>query len=245
MTAGEGVAGTPSQKPLRHLHPMLARLREARAILFLLALLGLFFALTVLIHTSELQAADVAITRALQRSRSAPLDAAAKVFTVIGGGGVMAALSVGVVAFLLGSGRRWAAFFCALTLLGHPLNLWIKSGVDRPRPGENLVQVLLPAVGTSFPSGHAMSAAMFYGFIAFLAYVFLPRRRTHRLLPAALAVVVLLVSISRVYVGAHWFSDILGGLTAGIFFVLLLAEAYKFLGVKELAQPKACKESPI
>ena len=91
----------------------------------------------------------------------------------------------------------------------------IKLLVDRPRPTADLIQVMTTNDGESFPSGHTAYAVVCYGFICYL----LPRLNSNKVmvktLQALLAILIGLTFISRIYLGAHWFSDALGGLFLG------------------------------
>lgn len=68
-----------------------------------------------------------------------------------------------------------------------------------------------------------------------MARVHLRRPKTRLLLALGFAVCPILIGLSRIYVGGHWFSDVIGGWTAGLFFLVLTAEAYKIVGARELA----------
>lgn len=217
----------------------LAAVRENRALLILALLLVIFVALAFVAKSPLLRHGDVAVTRALQRSAFAPLVAVAKFFTALGNGGPLALMVVLVGVPLLRTRRPLAAALAGLTILGHPLNYALKEFIRRPRPSasDDSVLVLLPALGTSFPSGHAMTATLFFGFLAFLASVHIRRRRVRRFWVTTAVLLAVCVSVSRVYLGAHFLSDIVGGAAAGLFFLLLWAELYKIVGARELAPP--------
>jgi undecaprenyl-diphosphatase len=234
-------APTPMMGPVRagRFLRALAFLRERRAIVLLFLLFTAFLAMTFLIRQRETLEIDVAITRALQRRDSGPLTEVARALTVAGNFPSMAVVAL-PVALVFARGRRfWAiALLVAAASLGHPLNYVIKMLFNRPRPGADVVQVFLPATGTSFPSGHAMVGVMFYGLLAFLCWVYVRAWRVRAAGVAALSLFGMSIGVSRIYLGAHWFSDVVGGWAAGLFFLLLLAEAYKHLGGKELT-PRA------
>jgi undecaprenyl-diphosphatase len=114
-----------------------------------------------------------------------------------------------------------------LTLLGVPLNYGIKEIYDRPRPDAAIVQVLGPTFGDSFPSGHAMASTMLYGFLAFMVWLHVPQSKRRMVGTIGFALVAVMVSLSRIYLGAHWLSDVMAGWAAGLFFLFLFAEYYK------------------
>ena len=95
----------------------------------------------------------------------------------------------------------------------------VKPAVGRARPAAAL-QVGGPEVGRSFPSGHATQSIAFYGMLAIVLIVsYAPRWR--RLFIAAAAVVVLVIGASRLYLGVHWFTDVLGGYALGLAWLAL------------------------
>jgi membrane-associated phospholipid phosphatase len=103
-----------------------------------------------------------------------------------------------------------------------PLNELVKLLVNRPRPTASLVHVLLPALGLGFPSGHSFFAAMLLGTMAYFVLKYVKQRSLKYLLAATLILLILLVGFSRVYLGAHWGSDVVGAyIFAGVFLSLL------------------------
>lgn len=91
----------------------------------------------------------------------------------------------------------------------------IKSLVSRPRPTADLIQIMTANGGESFPSGHTAYAVVCYGFLCYLLPSLTGNKAVIRTLRALLAVLIGLTFISRIYLGAHWLSDALGGLFLG------------------------------
>jgi membrane-associated phospholipid phosphatase len=103
----------------------------------------------------------------------------------------------------------------------------IKFAVNRPRPTTALVQVFAAEHGSGFPSGHALFAAVVLGFLAYLAVTHLRKRSLRTLSLAVLLMVILLIGASRVYLGVHWSSDVLGGYLIGAVFLAALIWLYR------------------
>lgn len=152
---------------------------------------------------------------ALQNAASPALDGFMMLVTNLGSEQAYVALIVlAFVSFSADSGRRLAIYF----LVGAFLMELLKAVFGAPRPFELVPEVLrLPAAaatagGPSFPSGHALTAMLFWGLAA--TYV---KRSWFSLVAAA---VIVLVAVSRVYLGVHFPIDVLVGLVLGFLFVL-------------------------
>jgi undecaprenyl-diphosphatase len=210
-------------------------LRGKQAIGFMALFAGLFLALSFAIHQPGMEAFDLRFTKSVQQARSPIMDVIATAFTTLGNSPVLVALGVLVAAWMVKVRRPRAAILVAVSLLGLPLNMLLKEIVERPRPDRSVVEVLLPTFGLSFPSGHAMASTMFYGFLAFMAWVHIPNQANRVRIAVALGLTAVLVSLSRIYVGAHWLSDVVGGWTAGLFCLVLLAEVYKHWNRQDFA----------
>jgi len=98
-----------------------------------------------------------------------------------------------------------------LTLVNIPLKL----AISRPRPSADLVHVLSPLQSNGFPSGHAFFAIVILGLLVYFAFINLKNRAIRIVVPASLIALILLVGTSRVYLGVHWPSDVIGGYLIG------------------------------
>ncbi len=108
---------------------------------------------------------------------------------------------------------RLAVFLAVTVVGGGVLNSVLKAVVDRPRP--SLVDPVAVADGRSFPSGHAMTATVVYGA---LLLVFLPvvARRLRPVVIGAAVVLVAAIGFTRLALGVHYISDVLGGFVLGL-----------------------------
>lgn len=134
--------------------------------------------------------------------------------TAFGGTGPLAFITAaGLIYLLLRRRRRTALFLFAAIAGGQLLSSLLKLGFDRPRP--DLVPHGATVYTASFPSGHAMMTAIVYLTLAALLARSESRRRLKAFLLLLAVCVTLLVGISRVYLGVHWPSDVLGGWMIG------------------------------
>lgn len=182
---------------------------------FVAAALFLWLASQVLV-SDHLVAMDAAAFEIAQSIQTPALTAIVSWITTIGNTSTLTVLSIAVGVWLakIGSRRRLIAFASTMAL-GGMLNSLLKYSAQRPRPG--VFEHLVRASGFSFPSGHSMGSMLFFGS---MAYVFAMSLEAHRALRmAAVAgslMCAVLIGLSRVYLGVHFLTDVLGGFTAGI-----------------------------
>lgn len=121
---------------------------------------------------------------------------------------------VGVSAFWFYRKGYWrlALFVIATPLVGGVISTAVKVMVDRPRP--ELDEPIAHAFGKSFPSGHAMTSTVAYGTLLLAFMPMIPPRWRPRAI-AAYVVLVLLIAASRLGLGVHYLSDVLGGIVLG------------------------------
>ncbi len=99
--------------------------------------------------------------------------------------------------------------------------------VNRPRPTADLIQVFVVESEKSFPSGHAFFAVAVLGFIAYLITTRQSKLYQKALTASVCVLFILLVGVSRIYLGAHWGSDVIGGYMVGAAFLVLEVWIYK------------------
>ncbi|HSI73525.1 MAG TPA: phosphatase PAP2 family protein, partial [Fimbriimonas sp.] len=184
------------------------------------------------------------VTTGLQRFQGRWLYAIMLGFTALGNTQTLIVVAVALAMYLFYRQRPLAAILTVSTLLGLLLNMLIKDLVGRPRPSGDLVSILAPTIGLSFPSGHAMASTTLYGFLAFLCWMHVPDCSLRIAASVAFASTAVMVSVSRIYLGAHWFTDVMGGWTAGLFLLVVIVEIYKHWGKKELAMHKVLPREP-
>jgi membrane-associated phospholipid phosphatase len=117
---------------------------------------------------------------------------------------------------------RTAAFVLAAALSGTLLESTLKQVFHRARPSPPYAAVVLTGTNTfSFPSGHSMLAAVIYLTLSMIETALIPRRRTRAYVVGMALLLVGLIGISRVYLGVHYLTDVVGGWTLGLAWALL------------------------
>ena len=142
------------------------------------------------------------------------LEEAVRDITALGSMVVLVLVTATVIFYLLLIGwRRQALLVLVAVGGGQILSSLLKLGIDRPRP--DLVSHLVNVQTLSFPSGHAMMAAVTYLTLGSMLAGIVPGRATRIYVLSVAILVTLLVGVSRVYLGVHWPSDVLAGWCAG------------------------------
>ena len=198
--------------------PLIAALAVA-----LIAGVWAFFALLEdVVMDDPIMGIDTPVYLFLQHVRQASADTIMVGMTELGDSLVVIPVSTAAVLILLAFMRwRAAAFVLVATAGASAFVGGLKEVIHRPRP----VSIYDGLAHYSFPSGHAAMSAVLYGFLAFLlAYGAPPAWR--RIIAFAALSLIVLISFSRVYLGAHWLSDVLAGLAFAAAWVAGLAIVY-------------------
>ena len=104
------------------------------------------------------------------------------------------------------------------------LNLMLKNILQRPRPTEYRI---IDERGYSFPSGHSMISMAFYGLLIYLSYKNIKNKSLKWILIILLSILILFIGISRIYLGVHYVSDVLGGFLVSISYLILYIKIFK------------------
>jgi undecaprenyl-diphosphatase len=195
--------------------------------LVLCAVLFLFIRLASEVMAGDTQTLDVQIIRSL-RSAADPaqpigppwMEGAILDITALGSPVVLGLIVVIIVGYLLLEARYvTAAIVLASSVSGEILNELLKLFFERPRP--SVVPHLRTVMTASFPSGHAMESAIIYLTLGALLMRVVEGRITRIYCMAMAMLLTLLVGVSRVFLGVHYPSDVLGGWMLGFVWAVL------------------------
>jgi membrane-associated phospholipid phosphatase len=158
--------------------------------------------------------------------RSGALTTVMRMASAVGSPAVVTsgALAVGVVIWV--TRHTWVPLLLmAVTSAGSAaLAAVFKDVLGRPRPPA--ANAIAAAGGYGFPSGHALTAAAVLGILAVICAHWLPRRRAQAVVWPAAAMTAALIGVSRVYLGVHWITDVLGGWIFGIMWLAVVLTAW-------------------
>lgn len=185
---------------------------------------------------SALTPLDTEVTEWLVGNRAEPWTGVARTVTLLGNTLTLAVVAVLVtLIFFLRGDRRAAAAVGLGTALGYALMVALKELFDRDRPP--ITDRLLDIDTHSFPSGHAMMSTVVYGLTAVACYRTFGSVRRHAYVLLVVPLLALVIGLTRVYLGVHWFTDVLAGWLIG---ALVVAVGAWFLG---RVQPRADQNS--
>jgi undecaprenyl-diphosphatase len=169
------------------------------------------------------------------------LDEAMSHVTTLGDGIVVTMLVFVVSVFLWLTWHRWSVYLLLVGVLGgQVVNNILKLVFNRARP--EVMEWAAEVRTLSFPSGHAMSAIMAYGTVAYLVGRLEPTPRMRRATWAMAAAIILGIGFSRIYLGVHYPSDVLGGFIAGLAWLAFVAASMQAVRHFAPRRPKTARE---
>lgn len=202
---------------------------------------GIFLFLAWFVHIHPILSVDVAITQEFQEQQLPWLKWFMVAVSFLGNQilvFVFLILLTAMLFWLIGL-RLEAVFIVGLSALSAALNWLIKYIVGRPRPTSSLVEIFQHANGQSFPSGHVMSYLAYWGLLFSWGLILLKRDRWWQYLFLIIpGLFVLLVGPSRIYLGNHWASDVLGGYMFGGLLLGIALWLYLSLKERRFLEPK-------
>jgi undecaprenyl-diphosphatase len=215
-----------------------AALRAGWAELVFIAALALYSVLAVLASRYAYFAWDLSLARSIQSITVTGFHTLMVWVSWIGSGVFPWILVIGTGIAFIKAKLRIEGIVCMIGIgLGYAMNRLFKYIIARPRPNDTLVQVMTEARFESFPSGHVTFFIEYFGFLFFLAYVLLKPGYLRRAALIVTGWLIALVGVSRVYLGAHWPSDVVGAYLAGGAWLLVMIEVYRRWKAKQAAEP--------
>lgn len=197
-----------------------------------MGLIIFFSVLTVLSKTQPYFSFDLTITKNIQQINYSWFNNLMNLISFLGNFWP-AIISAGIIVLVLIIIRKqYDALFLFISSAGAGLiSESLKTLVARPRPDPRLItQIGQFLRSDSFPSGHVLFFIGFYGFLLFLVFSKLKKGLIRTVLISALSLMILLIGMSRIYLGAHWFSDVLGAYLIGTVWIFVVVLLYrKFL----------------
>ena len=141
------------------------------------------------------------------------------------GGAIFLSIAT-VMLFLLIKNKKIGLSIISNIVIITILNQLLKRILQRPRPTEFRI---VEETGYSFPSGHSMVSMAFYGYLIYLIYRYIKNKYVKWTLITILSILICLIGISRIYLGVHYTSDVLGGFLISISYLVVYISSIKKL----------------
>ena len=247
------VKKTLNAPPEKNLEPVQEAVRQAtapgwlrrhRSWLFqfyiMLSLLA-FSGLALIVSITKTNQIDINITRSLQAETPTPIGMFLSWISWIGftPQAIIIPLLVILLLYLLGL-RLEAVMVAVAGVASFATNDLIKIAIHRARPSTSLVHVVQSLSSYSFPSGHVMFYVTFFGFLAFLVYTLLKTNWARIVLFLFFLMMIVSIGPSRIFLGEHWASDVLGAYILGFLILWGVIFLYRWGKVRySAAQPVA------
>lgn len=185
-----------------------------------------FLRLSNVISENELVSIDIVWTKIIQEQISEQITPIMNIVTFFGSTLWFAITTIAIflVFFFIKKRKQEAILFVSTMAFSGAFNQLLKWIFQRPRPTS---LSLIEASGHSFPSGHSMASFTFYGLITFLI-IFKVNHLAKKVIVVLLAAfIILMIGISRIYLGVHYPTDVLAGFIAGAATLILFLIAYR------------------
>ena len=137
-------------------------------------------------------------------------------------GGAIFIIILTVVLFVLIKNKKIGISIISNLVIIIAINQILKRIVQRPRPTEYRI---IEETGYSFPSGHSMVSMAFYGYLIYLIYKYVKNKYLKWISIILLSILICSIGISRIYLGVHYTSDVLGGFFISISYLIIYISA--------------------
>ena len=181
------------------------------------ATVSLFIFIELALNINALQSLDYSLSQFFITVRSPLLTQLMLVITLFGNQVLLVLLALVSLLLVLKRHGRDAVVFVLIVGIGIAINLFMKELIARARPD---IAPLVYEKLYSFPSGHAMNAFVFYSSVALYMYRNSARKILTRITTAMCILIIILIGISRIYLGVHYPTDVLAGLIGGFWWVV-------------------------
>ena len=178
----------------------------------------LLFLVTVILITNDNKYFDNYIIN-LFKYKSDILTNIMKIITFLGS--ALSIILLTVLLIIVVKGKRNKILILINVIVTTLLNQLLKNVFQRGRPIDSIIE----ESGYSFPSGHSMVSMAFYGFLIYLVYK--SNIKYKGLIVGLLSVLIVLIGISRIYLGVHYPTDVIGGFTLSLSYLLLFIDITK------------------
>lgn len=178
--------------------------------------LVIFFGILENVYQNEIHNFDKTIYKAVAALISKPVTFIMKVITNISSAPVIIIITLLIIAAI--KNKKMSLCIISNLIIITTLNQTLKRIIARPRPTEFRI---IDQSGYSFPSGHSMVSMAFFGLLIYIAYNNIENKTLRSFVCISLSILILLIGISRIYLGVHYPSDVIAGFVLSIAYLAL------------------------
>ena len=188
----------------------------------LLVCIVIFWEILENIFQQEIEGFDTYIYNIISKSISEPLTTILKIVTNLGGPITYILISLLIIIF--SKNKKYIVYILTNLLLIAGINQAIKFIIQRPRPVEYR---MIQQGGYSFPSGHSMVSMAYYGLLIYFIYHKIKNKQLKWTLCIILSILILLIGVSRIYLGVHYASDVIAGFCFSLGYLIIYTKIIK------------------
>lgn len=139
-------------------------------------------------------------------------------------GSTIGIISMGIISLFIFKDKKIGISMIICLIVGTTLNNVIKFVFARTRPDIN---PLVIETSYSFPSGHSMMSMILYGYLIYLIYNYLENKKIKWIFISVLSILIFCIGFTRIYLGVHYVSDVIGGFVLGIAYLIVFIQVSK------------------
>ena len=205
--------------------------KNLKWVVLFICLVG-FLALTEDVFNKEIMQGDIIGYKIISRFLISDFVTPIAKFITNFGGAIFLSIATIALLLLIKNKKIGLSIFSNIVIITI-LNQLLKRILRRPRPTEFRI---VEETGYSFPSGHSMVSMAFYGYLIYLIYRYIKNKYIKWSLIVLLSILICLIGISRIYLGVHYTSDVLGGFLLSISYLVVYISLIKNLKIKNITK---------
>jgi len=190
--------------------------KTKKEIIIIIILMITFITLSLLVSFKKTITLDNNIHTYLVSIRSENLNNTFKFITNLGSATCLIVITLTL--FLLLKNKVIVKYLAMHLTMGFLLNQITKIVFLRPRPSINIIDIS----GYSYPSGHSMMSLIFYGYLAYIVYKSNLNKTKKLIINTFLIILIILIGISRIYLGVHYPTDVIGGFILAAIYLIII-----------------------
>lgn len=206
---------------------MKVKLKNKYRWLVFLIVMVIFIIISKEVFKKEIFEFDSTIYNFLVNNRNIALNTFFKIVTQLGGAITLIGITILCILFI--KDKKYKILVPVNIIIITGLNIILKNFFVRPRPNINR---LIEETGYSFPSGHAMANTAFYGMLIYIAYKKIKNKKLRNSICILLSILIFLIALSRVYLGVHYVSDVIAGISFSIAYLILFIKVWGIISEK-------------